>query len=259
MKRKYLLTILLALLLFQGVLHMEGIRKERALARSQEAYEALQELAPDRRPSPPPAEESPSPVEEEPPAGYTWVRRANPYDAYYRINPDYQGWLEVPGTRIDYPVVRGKDNTFYLDRNFQKEKDILGSVFMDYRNVGMGIDTHTIIYGHYTRTGAMFGELDRYLSKDYLEANPEFTFTDPHTTRRYRIFSVHVSPSEGSMIQMVFKEGEYAAFLTMLKERSAVDLGAVSVGPDQKILSLITCNYAIRDGRLFIHAVEILD
>ena len=59
---------------------------------------------------------------------------------------------------------------------------------MDYRNIGMGVDRHTIIYGHYSQNGQMFGELDKFLNEDFLKENLEFTFGDAYAERRYPIF-----------------------------------------------------------------------
>jgi sortase B len=66
-----------------------------------------------------------------------------------RINPDVVGWLAVEGTEIDYPVVQGKDNDFYLRHLFTGERNKLGSIFMNYRNHSNFSDKNTIIYGHH--------------------------------------------------------------------------------------------------------------
>lgn len=183
---------------------------------------------------------------------------SNPSTEYYRINPDYVGWLTVAGTIIDYPVVRGEDNETYLTRNFYQEEDVLGAIFMDYRNIGMGLDKHTIIYGHYTQHGQMFRELEYYLSEEFLHANPEFTYKDAHQERRYKIFSVHVAPAETSFLAVDFEDGAYPEFLQTLKDSSLLPV-ETEVAPEDRILTLVTCNFAVEDGRLFIHAVEITE
>lgn len=182
----------------------------------------------------------------------------NPSAEYYQINPDYVGWLFVNGTVIDYPVVRGQDNEMYLSHNFYREPDIFGAIFMDYRNIGMGIDQHTIIYGHYTQYGQMFGELDKFLNEDFLNENSEFSFSDGYGQRRYRIFSVHVSPADTIFLDIDFEGNEYTDFLSMLKNLSVFP-SEVPVTEENKILTLMTCNDSAENGRLFIHAVEVTE
>jgi len=182
----------------------------------------------------------------------------NPSTEYYQINPEYVGWLSVNGTVIDYPVVRGQDNEIYLSQNFYREADIFGAIFMDYRNIGMGMDKHTVIYGHYTQNGQMFGELDKFLYEDFLNENLEFTFSDAFAVRRYRIFSVHVSPADTSFLDIDFEGNEYTDFLTMLKNLSVFPSDVV-VTEENRILTLMTCNDSRENGRLFIHAVEVTE
>lgn len=179
----------------------------------------------------------------------------NPTYEYYEMNPDYVGWLTIADTVIDYPVVRGSDNDFYLDHNFYREYDLLGAIFMDYRNIGMGQDKHTIIYGHYSKHGQMFKDLDRYLDEDFLASHTEFTLNDAFAERTYEIFSVHHSYADPTLIDLTFQGDEFVDFTDSLMEQSLFPL-ETSVSADDQILTLITCNYTVDNGRLFIHAVE---
>lgn len=175
---------------------------------------------------------------------------------YYLLNSDYVGWLNIANTVVDYPVVRGTDNDFYLKHNFYKEEDVLGAIFMDHRNVGMGMDKHTIIYGHYAKYGQMFKDLDQYLSEDFLTNNSEFIFTDAFTKRTYKIFSVHPSDADPEFLDVSFKDNEFPDFVDTLKNKS-IFTSDTPVSPEDNILTLVTCNYNVNNGRLFIHAVEI--
>ncbi|WP_414839704.1 class B sortase [Carnobacterium sp. TMP28] len=177
---------------------------------------------------------------------------------YYDMNSDYMGWLTIADTAIDYPVVRGADNDYYLKHNFYKEEDVLGTVFMDYRNAGMGLDKHTILYGHYAKYGQMFKDLDRYLSEDFLSEQSEFIFSDPFTKRTYKIFSVHPSDANADFIDVTFEDNEFSDFIDTLKNESIFSLDT-PVSAKDTILTLVTCNYDVNDGRLFIHAVELTD
>lgn len=179
----------------------------------------------------------------------------NPVNEYYQLNPDYVGWLTIEETAIDYPVVRGLDNDYYLNHNFYREDDLLGAIFMDYRNVGMGRDKHSVLYGHYSKHGQMFKDLDRYLSEEFLTSHPEFTFSDAFSDRTYKVFSVHHSYADPTLINLTFENSDFIDFTESLKSQSLFSIDT-SVSSDDKILTLVTCNYTVDNGRLFIHAVE---
>lgn len=183
---------------------------------------------------------------------------ANPSADYYELNSDYVGWLKIGGTVIDYPVVRGQDNEFYLEHDFYKEEHILGSIFMDYRNVGMGLDDHTILYGHYTQTGLMFADLDKFMTEDFTKKNPTISFQDPYTDRTYKIFSVHIASAGSDYIRTSFEDNELKTYYEKLKADSAYPIES-EFKEDQKLLTLISCNYSVDDGRVYVHAYEVTD
>lgn len=186
---------------------------------------------------------------------YVFTYTPNPASEFLRINSEYIGHVVIPETTINYPIAKAKDNEFYLDHNFFKEKDPLGAVFMDYRNIGMHHDRHAILYGHYTKNNQVFGELERYLEEEFLQNNRFITFTTPTGDKVYEIFSVHVSPSETPYINTTFRNVSYEIFLQELSAQS-LHKGLRTPSQEANLLSLITCNYAIKDGRLFIHAIE---
>lgn len=261
MKRKYILLGLSFLWLVQLFLYQDSLSLKHELEDGQEAYEALAESYPQTPenildfPSievNPEITIEPSPHE----VSKEITIESNPFAKYFNVNSDFAGWLTINDTKVNYPVAKGSDNAYYLEHSFENKKNELGSIFMDYRNVGMGVDSHTVLYGHYTESGYMFGDLDRYLSRKYLDAHPEIIFSDPYTERRYRIFSVHVSPPDGAILPVGLSGEEFLQYVSLLKEYSVHSLD-VPVTEKDHILTLVTCNYGIKDGRLFIHAVEI--
>lgn len=263
MNKKYLFLGVFLLFLIQLFLYQDSLSLKRELEAGQEAYKALAESHPETPENvmtlPRIEGNIETPIEPAPQKIYEDIAiKSNPYAKYFSINPDFAGWLTIDETKVNYPIARGSDNAYYLEHSFEKKKNELGSIFMDYRNVGMGIDSHTILYGHYTKSGYMFGDLDRYLSKKYLDAHPDIIMRDPYTERRYRIFSVHVSPPDGAILPVGLSGEEFLQYVNLLKEYSVHSLD-VSVNEQDHILTLVTCNYGIKDGRLFIHAVEITE
>ena len=88
-----------------------------------------------------------------------------------KINPDTAAWLILDGTHIDHPVVQGKDNFEYLDLDFYRNFYAGGSLFLDHENSKDFSDRYSVIHGHHMSEGAMFGDLDRFLDRDFLDKN----------------------------------------------------------------------------------------
>lgn len=112
--------------------------------------------------------------------GHVDVDRAfAPESSLTEVNPDYIGWLQIPGTAVDYPVVCGQDNTKYLDTTFEGAANPAGAIFMDCVATSGFDSSHTILYGHNIRDGSMFGGLHRYLEAAYMAQNPIIIVTTP--------------------------------------------------------------------------------
>ena len=84
----------------------------------------------------------------------------------YEFNDNVIGWINIYDTSINYPVVKGKDNKEYLNKNYKNEYSKAGSIFLDYRNNTL-TDSFSIIYGHNLSNGGMFSEMKKYKDKDF--------------------------------------------------------------------------------------------
>lgn len=181
---------------------------------------------------------------------------SNSQKKWLDINPDYQGWLRIENTNIDYPVVRGQDNYFYLDRDFLKEKSELGAIFMDYRNIGNFNDKHTAIYGHYTWTGKMFGDLHNYKEASFSNENRIIKFNTIYGEKEFEIFSVYIDSAEDYKLSFNFKDdSNYTNYLQSLSEMSIHSFEWIP-DPEKLLITLATCSYEVGDGRLIVHAIE---
>jgi len=115
-------------------------------------------------------------AEDEEPQDIDWV-------ALRHLNPDIVGWLVVDGTAIDYPIVRGPDNDWYLHWTVTGERNASGSIFMDYRNDTGFFDPHTLIYGHNMQNGTMFAGLHTF-------TDGTFRIYTPHRVLEYEVFAI---------------------------------------------------------------------
>lgn len=158
-------------------------------------------------------------------------------------NPDTVAYLKVNGTKIDYVVVRGEDNTHYLRHNFNGNWSAIGWVFADYRNNFDGTDKNIIIYGHDTSDGTMLGSLKQTLTREWQKnmENREIILVTENETAIYEVFSTYEILPESYYISTDFKSDEdYNNFLNALYYRSNYEYG-VPVDKDDAILTLSTC------------------
>ena len=159
-------------------------------------------------------------------------------------NSDTVAYLKVNNTNIDYVVVKGNDNSYYLKHNFEKKSSVSGWVFADYKNKFDGSDKNIVIYGHNMRNGSMFGTLKKVLNKKWYnnEENRYITFVTESGNHVYEVFSVYSVKAEDYYITTKFKsDNEYSKFLKTIKKRSLKDFN-VTLDPSDQILTLSTCN-----------------
>ena len=87
------------------------------------------------------------------------------------LSEDAVAWLTVDGTHIDYPVMQGKTNSEYINKNPYGDYSLSGSIFLDSRCDGEFKDAYSLLYGHHMDYGAMFGALDEFINPDYFSAH----------------------------------------------------------------------------------------
>lgn len=93
------------------------------------------------------------------------------------ITENYAGWISIPGTVIDYPVVQGQDNTFYLNHDVYNQKNSYGSIFID-ANYNEETDLVKIIYGHHMDDGQMFTDLLKYQGEEFRHNHTKFLINE---------------------------------------------------------------------------------
>ncbi len=172
------------------------------------------------------------------------------------LNSDTVGWLTVPGTNIDYPVVQTTDNKYYLTHNYNKEKDYNGWVFMNSYNVPQNLDRNTILFAHNRYySGVMFGTLSNVTKKNwYNEAsNISIYYNTLYSEYEWEVFSIYKIDVTDDYLKTIFKsDSEWLDFIDLIRSRSLFESKA-NVGVNDKIITLSTC--LDNDQRLVVHAV----
>lgn len=170
-------------------------------------------------------------------------------------NSDAIAWIKVNGTDIDFPVVKGTDNSYYLTHNFDKEKNKAGWIFADYRNKFDGTDKNIIIYGHNMKNGSMFASLKDVIKEEWYnnENNKYIALITENENCKYQVFSVYQIETEEYYLQTNISN--FKEFVEKIKGRSKKDFN-VDIKETDSILTLSTCADNTK-YRVVLHAVKV--
>jgi len=189
------------------------------------------------------------------------------YEMLYNKNKSLIGWIKIDDTIIDYPVMQAGNNEYYLDHNFDQGYDKNGCIFMDTECDVLTPSTNLILYGHHMKSGAMFGGLDKYASREYFEKHPTFQFDTIYEKGVYKIAYVFRSQvySEDEIIFKYYQfinansETEFNSNIVEMSKLSLYDTGITPVYGDE-LVTLSTCDRSqVNEGRFVVVGVKIKD
>ncbi|HCS73519.1 MAG TPA: SrtB family sortase [Clostridiales bacterium] len=181
------------------------------------------------------------------------------YLSLIEINKDVVGWISIPNTVIDYPVVQAEDNNFYLRRNIHGEKATAGTIFMDYKSNALAEGGHIILYGHHMRNGTMFKDLVKYKEEDFFQNHENIQYNTLTKEMEWEVFSVYISKADFNYRLTEFSsEMKYLEFLHKLEDKSMFKK-EIELSEDDQILTLSTCTYEYDDARLVVHARRVME
>lgn len=184
-------------------------------------------------------------------------------DTYTVLNVDFEnlqktnneiiGWVNLEGTNVNYPIVKGSDNDFYINHTFDKSYNSAGWIFADYRCKTDFSCKNTTIYGHNRRDSSMFASLNNILNEDWYSSNKNLTIATPEGNRIYQIFSVYKIKAESYYTTPDFSnDEEYLNFIESIKGRSIHDF-EVTINNMDSIVTLSTCAND-NNNRIVLHA-----
>lgn len=163
------------------------------------------------------------------------------------------GRIVVDGTEIDFPIVQGEDNSFYLNHGYKDEYNLMGAVFMDARNAGDFTDFNSIIYGHNVRSGHIFHDLDKLKDEDFVKAHPYIIVDTLEERHVYEVVAVYTAGAYEDYRSPSYSDEAYEALLERIKKKNLLQKEMPE--GEFKMLTLSTCSDI--DDRLAIHAIEI--
>ncbi len=189
------------------------------------------------------------------------------YAEFKKQYSDFAGKLIIKGLEIDFPVVQGNDNSYYLGHNIDGKKDKHGTLFADYRNNLADLNDNTIIYGHNMHDGTQLGMLNMYKSVDTYRACPVITFNTVYNDYKWKVFAaflINTQPQHDNGYVFNYLRTDFATdqefhdFYNEVIQRSYFTTD-VDVTPEDKLLTLSTCSLLMDDARFVVMARLVRD
>ena len=185
-----------------------------------------------------------------------------PFEELKAINDDVVGWITVPNTGIDYPVVQGETNSTYINKDVYKKFAMAGSIFLDSRNEDDFVDVYNLLYGHNMSKHRMFSDVNLFKDQAFFEANQtaELYLQDKkHTLMSISCFLVRASdwalfyPEhwEDLSAEDILK---YAVDRAMYVSQTGLDAlkQQLEAGEQPRFLALSTCSEEFTDARTIL-------
>ena len=254
MKSKYLMigaAVCAALFLFSGIMLCRQYADEKQSAEAFELVAALVETEP--APAGTPQETEPLPE----------LTAFEKYRTVQEQNSDFVGWLSIPGTNIDYPVMQTVDEpNFYLKRGFDKQYSDYGVPYVQ-ENCDLGLSDNVVIYGHHMNNGSMFADLCKYESEDFYQSHKTIRFDTLSGFGEYEVVAAFKTAaySEDGFQYYHFVNADsvedFDAYIAKCKELSLYDTGVMAEYGD-RLITLSTCEYSRQNGRMVVVAKKIV-
>ena len=254
MKSKYLMigaAFFSALFLFSGVMLCRQYADEKQSAEAFEQIAALVETEPTPAYTPPETEPLPE------------LTAFEKYRAVQEQNSDFVGWLSIPGTNIDYPVMQTvNEPDFYLKRGFDRQYSDYGVPYVQ-ENCDLALSDNCVIYGHHMNNGTMFADLCKYADEDFYRQHKTIRFDTLSDFGEYEIVAAFKTAaySEQGFKYYHFVNADSAedfdAYIAKCKELALYDTG-VSAEYGDKLITLSTCEYSRQNGRMVVVAKQVI-
>lgn len=184
------------------------------------------------------------------------------FNSLYSANPNIFAWINIPGTKVDYPILQHPtDTAYYLNHNIDGSEGYPGCLYTEYYNSTEMTSFNTIIYGHNMKDGSMFHTLHSYEKEDFLKENPYIYIFTPKGTIVYEIFAATQYSDKHILFEYDFeKKEDRQKFIDTVKDwdNAVVDEDA-DVTADSKLITLSTCVSPSSSKRYIVVAYMVAD
>lgn len=180
------------------------------------------------------------------------------FDELQAMNDEVYAWIEVPGTVINYAVVQSAtDDLFYINHAVDKSYFSGGSIFSQRYNTTTFQDSMTVLYGHNSRSQAMFAQLNNFADASFFEQNQSIYIYTPEKVYEYRIFAAYPHSSDHLLLCNDFNDpDQFAAYFDSLADGVNCNYRR-NLFPQfgDKVLTLSTCYRQNRTQRFLVQGV----
>lgn len=167
--------------------------------------------------------------------------------------PDVKGWLTIPGTVVDYPVMQSsaQDPEKYLRRNYDMKWRMAGSLFFQYDC--MPDSRNLVVFGHNMNDGTMFAVLKKMADPKFRQEHPTAVLQTADGTHEYRILTALTTDTT----QLPFNRTQFAGDEDFLSFAGSMLAGTgYTAQAGDRLLTLVTCAYTWDGARTVVVAVE---
>ena len=175
------------------------------------------------------------------------------FDYLRRTNADVVGWLYSAETPINFPVVQGKNNDYYLYRMLDGNWNSSGTAFLDYRNAGDFSDDNTILYAHNMKNKEKFGTLTNYKEQSYYDEHPVMWLLTPDGDYKLELVAGYVTGATAKIYSFDLDREEVFSQVRKAVDRSTFQSGVV-LSEEDRFLTMSTCSYEYDDARYVLIA-----
>lgn len=168
-------------------------------------------------------------------------------------NPDCAGWITIPDTGIDYPVMHTPDDPeHYLRRDFYGESASAGTPFLDGRNLAEAENQNLILYGHNMMDGSMFKPLMNYLEPNFRETHKDIFLEIDGRQYHYEVLAVVETSVKSTLYTFtdLSDPAEESDFRAALLKETELEVVHQASG----YLTLSTCNNGGGNSRVLVIA-----
>lgn len=173
------------------------------------------------------------------------------FNELQKENEDIVAWLYCENTPINYPVLKGTDNEYYLNHSVNGNYNKNGSLFIDCRCNSNFTDFNTIVYGHNMKTEKMFGSLTNYKKQSYYDEHPTLYLIMPDYNYKIELFSGFVASADSDLYALLKSVDEKKEFINTAIKKSTF-ISTVSVCETDTIITLSTCSYEYSNARYVV-------
>ncbi len=176
------------------------------------------------------------------------------FETVKALNEDFVGWIILPDSKINYPIVKSMDNEKYLTTTFEGKEASSGAIFMDRNCENDFSSKNTILYGHNMKNGSMFRALNFMTDEEYFASHHTFCIDQGNGFEYYEVISCYETvETDTSSWKLIFESEEaYGNWLLQIKERCTYECQEFDV--KKNTITLSTCRGKSGGvGRFIVH------